>query len=118
MWTSPLGGLSPELRSDQAEPRFAAALSSGQMYHLTAGPTGDKAGRTGHPAPVALIRSCSSGYQPSRASHYLLGHYEEAVAAGRRSWSLNRNWPAGPYVVVAGLAQLGRIEDVRVASPS
>jgi hypothetical protein len=47
-----------------------------------------------------------------------LGHYEEAVAAGRRSWSLNRNWPAGPYVVVAGLAQLGRIEDVRVASPS
>ena len=40
-------------------------------------------------------------------------HYEEAVAAGRRSWSLNRNWPAGQRYVVAGLAQLGRMEEAQ-----
>jgi len=28
-------------------------------------------------------------------AHYLLGHYEEAIATGQRSWSLSRSWPAG-----------------------
>ena len=42
-------------------------------------------------------------------------HYAEAVDAGRRSWSLNRNWPVGLRYVVAGLAQLGRIEKAQVA---
>ena len=32
---------------------------------------------------------------------------------GRRSWTLNRNWPAGLTYVVAGLAQLGRLEEAR-----
>jgi adenylate cyclase len=48
-------------------------------------------------------------------AHYLLRHYAEAVEAGRRSWSLNRNWPHGLRYVVAGLAQLGRIEDAQAA---
>jgi adenylate cyclase len=48
-------------------------------------------------------------------AHYLLRHYAEAVDAGRRSWSLNRNWPHGLRYVVAGLAQLGRIEEARAA---
>ena len=48
-------------------------------------------------------------------AHYQLTHYAEAVEAGRRSWMLNRNWPAGLRYVVAGLAQLGRLEEARVA---
>ncbi len=48
-------------------------------------------------------------------AHYQLRHYAEAVEAGRRSWSLNRNWPHGLRYVVAGLAQLGRIEDAQPA---
>jgi adenylate cyclase len=48
-------------------------------------------------------------------AHYQLGHYAEAVEFGRRSWSLNRNWPHGLRYVVAGLAQLGRIEEARAA---
>jgi TolB-like protein/Flp pilus assembly protein TadD len=48
-------------------------------------------------------------------AHYQLGHYAEAVEFGRRSWSLNRNWPHGLRYVVAGLAQLGRIEEARTA---
>src|SRR5437868_2219583 len=46
-------------------------------------------------------------------AHYLLRHYAEAIEAGRRSWSLNRNWPAGLRYVVAGLAELGRIEEAQ-----
>jgi len=42
-------------------------------------------------------------------------HYAEAVEAGRRSWTLNRNWPHGLRYVVAGLAQLGRIKDAQAA---
>jgi len=48
-------------------------------------------------------------------AHYQMRHYEEAVEAGRRSWSLNRNWPHGLRYVVAGLAQLGRIKDAQAA---
>jgi len=49
------------------------------------------------------------------AAHYQLAHYAQAVEAGRRSWSLNRNWPVGLTYVVASLAQLGRIEEARGA---
>jgi tetratricopeptide (TPR) repeat protein len=48
-------------------------------------------------------------------AHYQMRHYEPAVAAGRRSWSLNRNWPHGLRYAVAGLAQLGRLEEARAA---
>ena len=48
-------------------------------------------------------------------AHYQLRHYGEAIEAGRRSWMLNRNWPAGLRYVVAGLAQLGRLEEARTA---
>jgi TolB-like protein/Flp pilus assembly protein TadD len=48
-------------------------------------------------------------------AHYQLKHYREAIEAGRRSWMLNRNWPAGLRYVVAGLAQLGRLEEARAA---
>jgi adenylate cyclase len=48
-------------------------------------------------------------------AQYQLRHYAEAVEIGRRSWTLNRNWPAGLTYVVAGLAQLGRIDEARAA---
>jgi len=49
------------------------------------------------------------------AAHYQLRHYQQAIEAGRRSWTLNRNWPVGLRYVVAGLAQLGRIEEAQAA---
>jgi len=49
------------------------------------------------------------------ATHYQLRHYAEAVEVGRRSWTLNRNWPLGLTYVVAGLAQLGRIDEAKAA---
>ena len=51
-------------------------------------------------------------------AHYQLRHYAEAVEAGRRSWTLNRNWPHGLRYVVAGLAQLGRIDEAQAPWPS
>jgi TolB-like protein len=48
-------------------------------------------------------------------AHYQLRHYGEAIDIGRRSWRLNRNWPAGLRYVVAGLAQLGRGDEARAA---
>ena len=48
-------------------------------------------------------------------AHYQMRHYEEAVETGRRSWSLNRNWPHGLRYVVAGLAQLDKIEEAQAA---
>jgi adenylate cyclase len=49
------------------------------------------------------------------AAHYQLQHYSQAVEIGRRSWALNRSYITGLTYVVAGLAQLGRIEDARTA---
>ncbi len=58
-------------------------------------------------------------------AHYRLGHYFQAIEAGRRSWTLNRNWPAGLRYVVAGLAQLDRmgeaeaaLEELKVLNPN
>jgi adenylate cyclase len=48
-------------------------------------------------------------------ANYQMRHYQEAVEAGRRSWSLNRNYPHGLRYVVAGLAQLDRIDEAQTA---
>jgi tetratricopeptide (TPR) repeat protein len=48
-------------------------------------------------------------------AHYQVRDYEKAIEVGRRSWVLNRNWPVGLRYVVAGLAQLGRIEEAQAA---
>jgi adenylate cyclase len=52
---------------------------------------------------------------PLAAAHYQLRHYAESVEIGRRSWTLNRNWPIGLTYVVAALAQLGRVEEAQAA---
>jgi hypothetical protein len=48
-------------------------------------------------------------------AYYQARQYEKAVEIGRRSWSLNRNWPHGLRYVVAGLAQLDRIREAQPA---
>jgi adenylate cyclase len=45
------------------------------------------------------------------AAHYQLRHYPQAVEIGRRSWTLNNSYITGLTYVVAGLAQLGRVEE-------
>jgi adenylate cyclase len=116
MWTS---------RSDRAvaafqeairlNPSFAAAhVLLGQMYLY--------AGR-----PEETIGLAEEGIRLSPSdprlyiwlvalagAHYQMRDYTEAVEAGRRSWSLNRNWPHGLRYAVAGFGQLGRIDDARV----
>ena len=49
------------------------------------------------------------------AAYYLVENYSRAVEIGRRSWTLNRNWPAGLTYVTAGLAQLGQLPEARAA---
>jgi adenylate cyclase len=49
------------------------------------------------------------------AAHYQLGHYSQAVEIARRSWTLNRNYITGLTYVVAGLSQLGRVEEALAA---
>ena len=97
-------------------PSFAAAhVLLGQMYSTPAGrkrrsTLAEKGIRLSPSDPRLFI------WLPALAgAHYQLRHYAEAVEAGRRSWTLNRNWPDGLTYVVAGLAQLGRIDEARAA---
>jgi tetratricopeptide (TPR) repeat protein len=95
-------------------PSFAAAhVLLGQMYLY--------AGRPEETIALAAkgIRLSPSDprmfiWLPALAgAHYQLCNYEEAVEIGRRAWALNRTWPAGLRYIVAGLGQLGRIEEAK-----
>jgi adenylate cyclase len=95
-------------------PSFAAAhVLLGQMYLYAGRPEetiglAEKGIRLSPSDPRLFI------WLPALAgAHYQMRHYAEAVEAGRRSWSLSRNWPHGLRYVVAGLAQLGRIDEAR-----
>jgi adenylate cyclase len=98
------------------DPSFAAAyVVLGQMYLYSDRPE----------EAIALAEKgiCLSPYDPRMSlwlpalagAHYRLGHYPEAVEVGLRSWTLNRNWPAGLRYAVAGLAQLGRGDEATAA---
>jgi adenylate cyclase len=117
MWTS---------RSDRAiaafreainlNPSFSAAhVLLGQMYLYSNRPEeaiglAEKGIRLSPSDPRLFI------WLPALAgAHYQLGHYREAVEIGRRAWALNRNWPAGLRYVVAGLGQLGQIDEAQGA---
>jgi adenylate cyclase len=95
-------------------PSFAAAhVLLGQMYLYSGRPEeaialAEKGIRLSPSDPRMFI------WLPALAgAHYQLRHYDQAIEIGRRSWTLNRNWPAGLRYVVAGLAELGRIEDAQ-----
>jgi adenylate cyclase len=97
-------------------PSFAAAhVLLGQMY-LYAGRREEAIERAEKGIRLSPSDPRMFIWLPALAgAHYQMRHYEEAVEAGRRSWSLNRNWPHGLRYVVAGLAQLGRIEEAQAA---
>jgi adenylate cyclase len=97
-------------------PSFAAAdVLVGQMYLYSGSPQeaielAQKGIRLSPSDPRLFM------WLPALAgAHYRLGHYDKAIEPGRRSWTLNRNWPSGLRYVVAALAQLGRIEEARAA---
>ncbi|HWZ41085.1 MAG TPA: tetratricopeptide repeat protein [Bradyrhizobium sp.] len=97
-------------------PSFAAAhVLLGQMY-LYAGQREEAIERVEKGIRLSPSDPRLFIWLPALAgAYYQMRHYEKAIAAGRRSWSLNRNWPHGLRYVVAGLAQLGRIEEAQVA---
>jgi adenylate cyclase len=117
MWTQRVDrGIAGFEEAIRLNPSFAAAhVLLGQMYLY--------AGRREEAIELAEIGIRLSPSDPRlyiwlvalAGAHYQMRHYAEAVEAGRRSWSLNRNWPHGLRYVVAGLAQLGRIEEAQTA---
>jgi adenylate cyclase len=117
MWTRQIDrGIREFEEAIRLNPSHAAAhVMLGQMYLYAQRPEetiaqAEKGFRLSPTDPRLFI------WLPALAgAHYQLHHYAEAVEAGRRSWSLNRNWPHGLRYVVAGLAQLGRIEAARAA---
>ncbi len=117
MWTHrPDRGIAAFEEAIKLNPSFAAAhVLLGQMY-LYAGrreeaiERAEKGIRLSPSDPRLFIWLVALA-----GAHYQMRHYAEAVEAGRRSWSLNRNWPHGLRYVVAGLAQLGRSAEARTA---
>jgi adenylate cyclase len=117
MWTS---------RSDRAmrefqeaiklNPSYAAAHATlGQIY-LYSGQPDEALAQAEHGIRLSPTDTRLFTWLPALAgAHYQLHHYEEAVEIGRRAWGLNRNWPAGLRYVVAGLGQLGRVEEAQAA---
>jgi adenylate cyclase len=108
MWTSrsdrAIGAFEEAIRLN---PSFAAAhVLLGQMYLYRGRPEetirlAEKGIRLSPSDPRLYI------WLPALAgAHYQLRHYPQAVEIGRRSWTLNRNWPAGLTYVVAGLGQM------------
>jgi adenylate cyclase len=97
-------------------PSFAPAhVLLGQMY-LYAGRREEAIQRAERGMRLSPNDSRLFIWLPALAgAHYQMRQYEQAVEAGRRSWSLNRNWPHGLRYVVAGLAQLGRVEEAQTA---
>jgi adenylate cyclase len=93
-------------------PSFAAAhVLLGQMYLYRGEPEeaitfAEKGIRLNPRDPRQFI------WLPALAgANYQLRHYERAVEVGRRAWVLNPDWPAGLRYVVAGLGQLGRVDE-------
>ena len=117
MWTS---------RSDRAlvefkeaiklNPSFAAAhVALGQMYLYGGRP---------EEAIVQIERGLRLSPSDPRlflwltglaGAYYQLRDYDRAIDAGRRSWTLNRNWPWGMTYAAASLGQLGRIDEAQAA---
>jgi adenylate cyclase len=117
MWTRRSArGIAAFEEAIKLNPSFAAAHAQlGQMY-VYAGRREEAIERAEKGIRLSPSDPRLFMWLPALAgAHYQMRHYEEAVEVGRRSWSLNRNWPHGLRYVVAGLAQLGRIEEAQAA---
>ncbi|MGC2202960.1 MAG: winged helix-turn-helix domain-containing tetratricopeptide repeat protein [Stellaceae bacterium] len=113
-------------RSDLAMSSFQEAINLNPSYAAAHVLLGQMHLYRGHPEEAIALAEKGIRLSPKdprlfiwlpalSGAHYQLSNYEQAVEAGRRSWMLNRNWPAGLRYVVAGLAQLGRIEEAKAA---
>ena len=117
MWTRRFDRAMAEFQEAiKLNPSFAAAHALlGHLYLFTGQPeeaivAAEKGIRLDPRNPRQFMRL------PALAgAHYQLRHYEQAVEIGRRAWALNPNWPGGLRYVVAGLGQLGRIEEAETA---
>lgn len=117
MWTRRAErGIAAFEEAIKLNPSFAAAhVLLGQMYLYRGQPEeaisfAEKGIRLSPSDPRLFI------WLPALAgARYQLRHYQEAIEAGRRSWTLNRNWPGGLRYVVAGHAQLGQLDEARAA---
>ena len=117
MWTRrPERGIAAFEEAIKLNPSFAAAhVMLGQMY-LYAGRPEETIGLAEEGIRLSPSDPRLFIWLPALAgAHYQMRHYAKAVEAGRRSWSLNRNWPHGLRYVVAGLAQLNRIAEAKAA---
>ena len=113
-------------RSDPAMSSFREAINLNPSYAAAHVLLGQIHLYRGHPEEAIVLAEKGIRLSPKdprlfvwlpalAGAHYQLGHYAQAVEAGRRSWMLNRNWPAGLRYVVAGLAELGRIDEAKAA---
>jgi adenylate cyclase len=115
MWTSRTDRAMAEFQEAvKLNPSFAAAhVVLGQMY-LYSGRPEEAIAQAEKGIRLSPSDPRLSLWLPALAgAHYCLGNYDQAVEIGRRSWTLNRNYPAGLRYVVAGLAELGRIEEAQ-----
>jgi tetratricopeptide (TPR) repeat protein len=113
-------------RSDLAMSSFQEAINLNPSYAAPHVLLGQMHLYRGHPEQAIALAEKGIRLSPKdprlfiwlpalAGAHYQLGHYAQAIEAGRRSWILNRNWPAGLRYFVAGSAQLGRIEEAKAA---
>jgi adenylate cyclase len=113
-------------RSDRAIAEFQEAIRLNPSFAAARVLLGQMCLYSGRPEDAITLAEKGIRLSPSdprlfiwlpalAGAHYQLRHYAEAIEAGRRSWALNRNWVAGLRYVVAGLAQLGRIEEAQAA---
>jgi adenylate cyclase len=113
-------------QSDRAIAAFREAINLNPSFaaaHVLLGQTFTYSGRPEEAIPLVEKGIRFSPSDPRlfislgvlAGAHYQAGHYDEAVEVGRRSWTLNRNWPVGLRYVVAGLARLGQTEQAGTA---
>src|SRR6516164_5591685 len=113
-------------RSDRALTEYREAGNLNPSYAVAHVMLGHMLAYTGHPEETVPLVEKGIRLSPSdprlfmwlpalACAHYRLRNYEESVMAGRRSWTLNRNWPLGLTHAAAALAQLGRIEEAQAA---
>jgi adenylate cyclase len=113
-------------RSDRALTEYREAGNLNPSYAVAHVMLGHMLAYTGHPEETVPLVEKGIRLSPTdprlfmwlpalACAHYQLRNYEESVVAGRRSWTLNRNWPLGLTHAAAALAQLGRIEEAQAA---
>src|SRR5260370_14754612 len=113
-------------RSDRAMAEFQEAIKLNPSFAATHVLLGQMYLYNGRPEEAIQMAEKGIRLSPSEprlslwlpalaGAYFQLRQYEKAVEIGRRSWTLNRNWPAGLRYVVAGLAELGRVEEAKSA---